>query len=224
MPFQIIAAQVHMMTRLLALSVLLTACSTQQPEAASGSGNPDTTATAGATPAPQPPDTAVQPAGGPEPNDQLLTPDGWGPLRVGMTLAEVVAAAGADANPDAVGGPDPATCDEFRPTEAPEGVLVMIERGRLTRVSVSRNRDIMTPAGLHVGDTGAAVEAAYGGSATVEPHQYQAAPARYITVWRDAESASPDERRGIRYEVDANDRVIHLRGGGPSIEYVEGCV
>src|SRR5687768_12819211 len=48
----------------------------------------------------------------------VITPDGWGPLRIGMSRTEVVAAAGEDANPDAVGGPDSSSCDEFRPAGA----------------------------------------------------------------------------------------------------------
>lgn len=150
----------------------------------------------------------------------LLTPDGWGPLRIGMSRAEVAAAAGDDARPDAVGGPDPQTCDEFRPREAPVGVLVMIQNGILTRISVSRTSDISTPAGIRVGDSGAAVLTEYGSHAVVEAHQYWEAPARYVTVWRESDG----DRRGIRYEINADDEVAHIRGGGPSIEYVEGCV
>lgn len=162
------------------------------------------------------------PSSEPEPDARILTPDGWGPLRIGMSRAEVVAAAGEDAAPAAVGGPDPAQCDEFRPADAPAGMLVMIERGVLTRISVSRNRDIATPEGFRVGDAGAAVQAEYGDRARVEPHQYQAPPARYLTVWRD--SASGAARRGLRYEIDAAGIVVHMRAGGPSIEHAEGCV
>ena len=156
-----------------------------------------------------------------QPDLRLITPDGWGPLRIGMSRAEVVQAAGEDAHLDAVGGPDPETCDEFRPRNAPDGVLVMIQDGVLTRISVSRNRDIATPAGIRVGDAGSTVLTRYGAQARVEPHKYWAPPARYVTVWR---WAPPDTvRRGIRYEINMDDEVVHLRAGGQSIEYVEGC-
>lgn len=158
----------------------------------------------------------------PEPGPRLLTADGWGPLRIGMSRAEVVAAAGDDSDPAAVGGPDPETCDEFRPRNAPEGVLVMIREGVLTRVSVSRNPDISTPAGFGVGDSGSAILAEYGARADVEPHQYWRPPAKYVTAWRQA--SSPSERRGIRYEINSEDEVVHLRGGDHSIENVDGCV
>ena len=185
---------------------------------------PESSRTAGAAESPPPESTAqsTAPAPDPEPTEELLTPDGWGPLRIGMSLAEVVAAAGPDANPDAVGGPEPEACDEFRPASAPAGVLVMIERGVLTRISVSRNRDIATPAGFRVGDPDSLVIAAYGSRARVEPHKYVEPPAKYITVWR--ERPADAEPRGIRYEVDATGHVAHLRAGGSSIEYVEGCL
>ncbi len=92
-----------------------------------------------------------------------------------------------------MGGPDPESCDQFRPLDAPEGVLVMIQEGVLTRI-------------------------------TVTPHKYWEAPARYVTVWSRPPSESEPEPRGIRYEIDAGDRVVHVHGGGPSIEYVEGCL
>ena len=161
-------------------------------------------------------------SGAQAPAANLLTPDGWGPLRIGMTRAEVVSAAGEDANPNAVGGPEPEQCDEFRPRNAPEGLLVMIERGVLTRISVSRNSAIETPEGFGVGDSAAAIIAAYGSRARVDLHKYSDPPAKYITVWGG--SPTQTDRRGIRYEIDATDRVAHLRVGAQSIEYVEGCL
>ena len=158
---------------------------------------------------------------GPQPGPELLTPDGWGPLRIGMTLDEVVAAAGADANPEAVGGPVPGECDEFRPLQAPEGVLVMVENGILTRISITRDNGIVTPEGIRVGDPADRVLQAYGDRVQLEPHKYVDPPAAYLTVWREAATGEP---RGIRYEVDADGRVNFLRGGASSIEYVEGCL
>lgn len=202
-----------------ALVAVLLSCDAEDPQRSSSSSD----SAVAATDPVQPTDTAAsQDRPDPAPGPGLLTPDGWGPLRIGMTRAEVVAAAGEDANPEAVGGPDPASCDEFRPLVAPAGVLVMIQDGVLTRITVSRNPDISTPAGFRVGDSGAAVRTEYGARARVEPHKYWAPPAQYVTVWNRPPSES--EPRGIRYEIDAEDRVVHLHGGGPSIEYVEGCL
>src|SRR5690606_21322165 len=106
--------------------------------------------------------------------DTPLTAHGWGPLRIGMTRAEVVAAAGEDANPDAVGGPDPERCDEFRPNGAPAGLLAMIENGRLSRVSIGSGSEVRTDEGIGIGDPASAVKEAYRGSATSTPHAYLA--------------------------------------------------
>ncbi len=151
-----------------------------------------------------------------------LTSEGWGPLRIGMSRTEVVAALGEDANPNAVGGPDSEQCDEFRPDRAPDGMIVMIENGFLSRITLIRDATVRTPRGFAVGDSAAAIRQAYGADATVTPHKYQSAPAEYFTV-RDAGSSGA-AARGIAYEVGAEGRVTHIHAGGPSIEYVEGCL
>jgi hypothetical protein len=208
----------------LALSAMLASCRADMPESSAGSMASDTGLDRSAVaqlPSSDMAAAATSPAD-PQPSTRLLTPDGWGPLRIGMSRAEVVAAAGGDATPGVTGGPEPDVCDEFRPGHAADGVLVMLEKGVLTRISVSRNTEIETPAGFRVGDSAAGILAEYGDLARVEPHQYWEPPARYITVWR-AESPGR-ERRGIRYEINPAGSVVHLRAGGPSIEYVEGCV
>jgi hypothetical protein len=151
-----------------------------------------------------------------------ISPDGWGRLRIGMTRAEVVAAAGDDANPNAVGGPNPEACDQFRPARTPRGLLVMLENGILTRISLSEGAGIRTASGIEVGDQAAAVMAAHGAEAVTTPHKYQEAPARYISVWRTAPPAA--NARGIVYEIGQDDRVMYVHAGGASVEYVEGCL
>ena len=151
-----------------------------------------------------------------------LTEEGGGPSRVGMTRAEVVAAGGEDANPGAVGGPDPEQCDEFRPERAPEGMLVMIERGRLTRITLSAGTGITTERGFGVGDDPGPIEEAYGDSAAISAHKYSPAPARYITVWKT--DSGGEDARGLVFEVGPDGRVAHIHAGGRSIQYVEGCL
>jgi len=151
-----------------------------------------------------------------------LVPDGFGSLRIGMTRAEVVTAMGADANPDAVGGPDPEQCDEFRPARAPTGMLVMIEQGRLTRISLGAGVTVRSDRGLGIGDSASAIRTAYGASAQSAPHKYLDAPAEYITVW----SVAPPNpaARGMLYDIGTDGRVAHVRAGGSAIQYVEGCL
>ena len=171
---------------------------------------------------------AASPVAEPAPGITPLTAEGWGPLRIGMTLAEVAAAAGPDSDPEAVGGPEPESCDIFHPARAPEGLMVMIEDGRLARISLSAPTAVRTERGLGPGATAAAVKAAYGDALTASPHEYEEAPAEYLTLWTkgggdEAYVRSPDAR-GLRYEVDHSGTVAATHAGGPAIQYVEGCL
>ena len=156
-----------------------------------------------------------------------LTPEGWGPLKIGMTMKEITAALGPDADPDAVGGADPASCDQFRPTRAPKGMLVMVEQGRLTRISLLEGSPVETDKGIKVGDGRYKVARAYGNAAVASLHKYVEPPAGYLDAWvggggGDTFQAKPSDR-GIRYEIDGKDKVGAIHAGGPSIQYVEGC-
>jgi hypothetical protein len=150
----------------------------------------------------------------------VLTPDGFGPLKIGMTRSQVEAIMGKDASPGSVGGPDPAQCDQFHPRRAPPGLLVMLEQGRLTRISIARNRGLRSADGIGVGFRRTAVLAKLGKAAQLSPHQYEPRPAVYIDHWRGKAGTS----RGIRYEIGKNGQVAMIHAGGPSIRYVEGCL
>lgn len=207
------------MRRPAALTALILLCAagcSDQADPPSGQATHDP-APAGAPPPPSAPNVPAAPTGA-----VPLTAEGWGPLRVGMTLAEITTALGPDADPDAVGGADPAQCDQFRPQRAPDGMLVMVEEGRLSRISLMRNSAVKTDRGLGLSAAPAAVVSAYGAQAKAEPHKYQDPPAQYLTVWSKGEPGASDAR-GIRYEVDGSGKVAMIHAGGPSIQYVEGC-
>jgi hypothetical protein len=171
------------------------------------------------TPVPtEPPMTATTP---PVAGD-VLTAQGFGPLRIGMTRPEVEAALGKDADPNSVGGPDPDSCDMFRPARAPEGMLVMVEDGVLTSIWLISNAGVVTDRGIGVGAAPADVKKAYGTALTAQPHKYQDAPAEYLLVWTSADHDSP-AARGLKYEVSVDGQVTSIAAGGPSIGYVEGC-
>ena len=173
------------------------------------------------------PPPAVQPADAPAPETLApLTPEGWGPLRIGMTLQQVTDALGPDADPEAVGGPDPESCDQFRPQRAPRGMLVMIENGRLTSIALIDDSEVKTDKGLGLGIPSAQVVESYGAAATVTPHKYQDPPAAYITIWSKGGGKAyveDEAARGLVYEVDEQGKVAVIHAGGPSIQYVEGC-
>lgn len=193
-----------------AASLLLAAC------------NPPETA---GSPAAEAPSTPAAPAA----DRNALTAEGFGPLRIGMTRAEVEAALGPDSDPASVGGAEPESCDQWRPERAPDGLLVMIQDGVLTRISVAAPSTLKTDRGFGVGDTAAAIKAAYGARAVSEPHKYSPAPAENIFVWTSGGPATPGAyvqdaaARGVRYEIDGEGRVGIVHVGGPSIQLVEGC-
>ena len=181
-----------------------------------------------AEPAPaEAPPAAVAPSPPADPN--ALTATGFGPLRIGMTKAEVVAALGDDSDPNSVGGAEPEVCDQWRPARAPEGLLVMIQDGVLTRISIARGSTLKTDRGFGIGDAASAIKGAYGASFVVEPHKYSPPPAEDIFVWTTGGPAAPGgyvedpAARGVRYEIDGDGKVGIIHVGGPSIQLVEGC-
>lgn len=177
--------------------------------------------------APAPPEEQPSAAPAAAVDINAITAEGWGPLRVGMTRAEVTAAVGATSTPGAVGGADPQACDLFHPARAPQGLLVMIQQDVLTSIALRNNTTLKTDRGFGVGDTSAAIKAAYGASATSEPHKYVEG-AEYITIWSVGAPSSRGwvedaNARGVRYETNAEGVVTAVHAGGPSIQYVEGC-
>lgn len=210
-------------TVLIALAVLGGAVGCQQAGTVDDDRSPDTADTTDTADSPDTAGAATEatdadpaPAG-----PRALTADGWGPLRIGMTRAEVVAAVGEDANPDAVGGPEPEVCDEWRPARAPADMMVMLVRGRLARITLLDGSEVKTASGFGPGDEAADVEAAHP-DAAVGPHKYLDAPASYIMVWA-TDPEGPDAR-GIKYETGLDGTVTHVHAGGPAIQYVEGCL
>lgn len=203
------------MRTVLPATLVLTACGPAErpwpdPVAADTASAPALTP----NPGPSPTETPVsRPAPAP-----MLTPEGWGPLRIGMTRAEVEAAL----------GPEPARCDQFRPARAPEGMLVMVEDGRLTCISLVKGTAIRTDRGLGPGATAAVVRNAYGGALKSEPHTYVDPPGEYLTYWTIGAPAADDrpapDARGVRYEIDDDRRVSMIHAGASSIQYVEGCL
>ena len=175
-----------------------------------------------AEPAPEPAPQQVDP-GTPVAAANTLTPEGYGPVRIGMSRAEVEAALGADSNPEAVGGPEPESCDVFHPSRAPDGLNVMVQNGRLSRITLMRASTVKTAGGLGLGSTAAQVKAAHP-DAEVWPHKYVEG-AEDITVWSGGRPNGDDPAaRGIRFETDASGVVTMVHAGGPSIRLVEGCL
>lgn len=173
-----------------------------------------------------PPASAPTTAAAPAADPNVLTAEGLGPVRIGMTLDELTTAWGADSKPEADGGAEPQTCDQFHPSGAPEGVQVMVQDGKLTRISLIRDSKVKTDRGFGLGDTGLAIKQAYGGSIIAQPAKYEPAPAEDLISWSRGGSTSyvqDPTARGVRYEINAEGKVQIIHAGDPSIQLVEGC-
>ena len=143
-----------------------------------------------------------------------ITPDGLGPIRIGMSRAQVTRIVGAPLE----GEEFTEGCIEMQAARGWRGVTFMFEEGRLTRISTGGPTGIRTPRGIVAGASEADVRRAYGPGLQREEHTYQDAPAAYLTYW------TVPGRRGVRFETDTARRVDTIHAGGPSIAYVEGCL
>jgi hypothetical protein len=146
----------------------------------------------------------------------VLTPNGIGHLRIGMTLAEAQRASGRriTLSPDAF---NPscryATVPSLR-------VFSMLLNGRIARIDIARNSPVHALGGIRRGDTEADVRAFFGPKVTETPHAYVPGGS-YLTVgWRSGKYRG----RGIRFETNENGTITGIYAGRHDpIRYVEGC-
>lgn len=144
----------------------------------------------------------------------VLTPQGLGPVKLGMSRQQVAAAVGGTLEGAAIESDD--ICVEKESTALP-GVGFMLEDTKLTRISLAEGSRIATLRGIRVGAGASAVREAYGPKLKSEPNTYIEAPAEYLTYW-----VRPN-RSDIRFEVDKKRKVYVIHAGSQSIQYIEGC-
>ncbi len=139
---------------------------------------------------------------------------GIGKLSAGMTLKEANAAVGGTLIIPA----KLEECDWVRVRGAPEGLLMMVQKGRISRVDIIRSSTIETGAGAKIGDSEARIKALYPGRVAVESHAYT--DGHYLVV---TPPAAADSSFRIVFETDGQ-KVLRYRSGlMPAVEYVEGC-
>lgn len=196
---------------LAAASLTLAACQAPAPAPAPQPGAPSP-----AEPSPAP--TPDAPAPTPPAGANALTDQGFGPVRVGMTMQEV----------EAVWGPPPGPldnemnqCNEFQSRRAPDGVYVMFIDGKVARVTLGQRSQQQTAGGLKVGATPADVRRVHP-NAVSEGHKYEERPAEYLFVWSSADHTSP-AARGLKFDVGHDGKVQAVSGGNSAIALVEGC-
>lgn len=150
-----------------------------------------------------------------QPQNWRLTPEGYGPVRIGMTRPQVERTLGA-ALRGAGSVEDSSVCIETEARRGHPGITFMFERNRLSRVSAGDGSRATTPRGIAVGATEAQMRRAYPRGLRSQAHQYQDEPARYFDYWVSA-------TRGVRFATDERRRIQMIHVGNASIRYVEGC-
>jgi hypothetical protein len=187
---------------LAATAAILVACGERQM--AADSTRADSNVAVGDAPAP------AQPA--PTPAALVVTPIGIGPVRAGMTLAELRDALDSVRFTD----PDSMRCAYPKFRGLPEGVWVMVEQGVVGRIDVQKG-DVTTAEGIRIGDSKAKVQSTYGARMRAVPHKYT--DGQYLEI-----SSPQDTVHLIVFETNVQGTVLRFRSGKvPQVRYVESC-
>ena len=144
-----------------------------------------------------------------------LTPDGYGPVRIGMTRAQVSAALSIRLEGEAID--DANACIEMGAAQGYPDLFFMFENGRLSRISLGERSRVTTLRGIGIGATAAQVRRAYGRGLRAETHTYIGRPGEYLTFWTRFNA------KGVRFETGADRRVQVIHAGNGTIRYIEGC-
>lgn len=158
-------------------------------------------------------------------NVERLTPNGFGTLRIGMTLANlqqsgsmILIRSTQHLAPDTSND-----CQSFTIKDQPPALSVMVIDGVMARISLYKDETqntaptLQTETGLSLGDPEEWVHARYPNHLESEPHEYLGGSARYLTWW------DKRNQRGIRYETGMNERITAIHAGGEAIFLLEAC-
>jgi hypothetical protein len=147
-----------------------------------------------------------------------LTVEGYGDMRIGMTIAEARQVSGQPLDNEALEPEVPGACSdqEYR-TANGDQLWLMFEGDRLTRVSASSEAPYArTARNVGVGSTDAEVRAAYQNVVEQGAH-YDDPPAHNLIAW------TVPEQTGLLFEVNDQGVVTAIHAGTASILYMEGC-
>lgn len=195
----------------LAIALTLAACSTEQtpPEnnessdRAAPTNATDTITTNTTIPAPAAPPRPVSAT-------NVLKLEGLGDLRIGQPIpvGSTWAERGAQAS------------DTCRIVRSPDfaGAYAIVEGGKERRITVGQRSTVRLAEDIGVGSTEKKVRDRFAGF-RAEPHEYQAAPAKYLTA-PNAASGDP----ALRFEIGDDGKVALFHVGTiPALVDVESC-
>lgn len=158
-------------------------------------------------------------------SDWTLSPNGYGPVSIGMSPGEAAQALGAPLQYDGEGSPDPA-CHHLLAPGRNDKLRYMVQDGRIVRISLYEGPSaVATDKGIRLGDPASRIMDSYGEELEIEAHEY--VKGEYFTSWDET------AKRGIRYETmtDDPDPFIHpgdalvfrIHVGDDSVNLIEGC-
>jgi hypothetical protein len=143
-----------------------------------------------------------------------LRMDGFGPVKIGMTPAQVKSVIGVRVLED-INGP-PNECWYMRALGELDGVSLMIIGGQVARIEIDSPK-FHSLSGGHIGSTESALRKMYGASLRVEQHRYLEEAGSYLTL------RSKDGKFGIRFEAEKRNVFRFYAGAWEHLRYVEGC-
>lgn len=143
-------------------------------------------------------------------SNNVIGLEGLGDLRVGQAVPKGSSWAER-------GAQEGSTCSTVSSPDYP-GVYGMVIEGKVRRITVGQRSGVKLTEGIGIGSPERDVQKWFAGF-RVEPHKYEAAPAKYLTA---PNAASGDA--AVRFEIGGDGKVkfIHV-GMMPELAYVEGC-
>ena len=149
--------------------------------------------------------------------DWQLSPDGFGPIQIGMTLKQAEQVTGmkfSSTKPD-VDQAEDESCFYVR-LKGIQDLSFMISGDKIVRINITSS-SFSTSKGAKIGDTEAKVQALYAGKLEVEPHHYDQ-NGHYLTLIEESKD------RAIRFETDGKVITQIYSGRNQEAHYVEDCL
>ena len=158
---------------------------------------------------------------------RIITPAGWAGIEAGMRVRTAMRASGFSLEQpghyDEAFSDEPdrlVACNIHGLVGAPKNISAFVENGVITSLSVGEEEDgsgvrFETERGIRLGDTEAALRKAYP-RLREEPDIYSEPPDKKLFL-------KGAKGNGIKFSI-VGGRVVAMAFGGPSINYVEGCL
>jgi len=143
--------------------------------------------------------------------------NGYGPVRVGMTVRQVEHAIGRKLVIPPEYENEVCQYVDLGGGDGLEGTDAMLWSGRVVRLDF-RSNGIKTISGLAIGDPVEKIKTIYRDRVTKEPHAYIAPDGFYYTIY------SSNRKYGVRFETDQDLVTGFYAGRSDAIELVEGCL